>query len=95
MALDIAVVTAVAEAVKGIANIPIIEKFLENWSHRTINTIDDWLVDELCDVEKTQIPARAAIVQAKYDALSPEEKLQAKTTIVALAGDFDGSCQNA
>lgn len=68
MAIQIAAAIAVIAVVQQFAKIPMITRLLEAWSHETKWTKwDDILVDALCDVEPTEIPAVVAKVQLAYN----------------------------
>lgn len=68
MAIQIAAAIAVIAVVQQFAKIPMITRLLEAWSHKTKwTTWDDVLVDALCDVEPTEIPAVVAKVQLAYN----------------------------
>lgn len=82
MAIQVAAILAVVAAVQQVARVKMITVFLENVSHRTVTKWDDILVDALCDVPPTEIPAKVEALQKKYDNLSEDEKVEVKIPIV-------------
>ena len=73
-----AVLAALAVAEKFLTN-SLVKRLLENWSHSTTNTVDDWVVDALTGSDATAIERRLEVAQIEYDRLTPEAKAEAKT----------------
>lgn len=72
-----AVLAALAAAEKFLTN-PLVRRLLENWSHGTTNTVDDWIVDALTGSDATAVEKRLEVAQIEYDRLDPEAKAAAK-----------------
>ena len=94
MAIQLAAIMAVIAAVQQLARVPMITRLLEHSSHATTWTHwDDVLVDALCDVPETALPAAVDAMQARYDGLTPDELAAHKehSPTLLLAGTVDNS----
>lgn len=81
MALQVAAVLAALAVAERFCQVGLVKRLLENWSHGTSNTVDDWVVDALTDSEPTMIPKILEAVQATYNKLEGEKKIIATAPV--------------
>lgn len=79
--IQVAAVLAALAVVERFAQVGLVKRLLENWSHGTHNTIDDWVVDALTDSDPTVIERKLEAAQATYNRMEPEAKAAAKAPV--------------
>lgn len=79
--IQVAAVIAVLGIVERFCQVGLVKRLMENWSHGTHNTIDDWVVDALTDSDPTLIAPKLEAAQATYDRMEPDEKAEATAPV--------------
>jgi len=77
MAIPVLAILGVLTTISSVIDHPLVKRLLVNISRGTTTKIDDWVVQALYG-EQSKASAALAQVQARYDALTPEERAAAK-----------------
>ena len=76
--IPVAAILTGLEIAKKFIDSPLVNRMLQNWSHKTLNKVDDWIIDLICTTPVEAIPDKLAEAQQTYDATAPATKAAMK-----------------
>ena len=81
MALQLVAIMAAIAAAEKFCQIGLVKRLLQNWSHGTHNTIDDWVVVALTDSDPTVVEKKLEAAQSTYNGLGEDAKTKLKESV--------------